>query len=161
MIPRPRPAVRGILLTEDSRVLLVRLVLATPTRIIWIAPGGGVDAHESAHSALEREIWEETGFRLEQGCIGPELWQRQHDFMFNGDLVSQHERFFLIRIDYFEPRVVHLDEGFESDSFGGFKWWPIDEIPDSSLEFAPTNLGCLLRSLRADGVPHRPFAVDP
>ena len=43
--------------------------------------------------------------------------------------------------------------------FRGFRWWPIDELPDEGREFAPRRLGALVRELLRDGAPARPFAV--
>ena len=60
---RLRLAVRAVLVDDDERLLLVN---AWPgnTRL-WCAPGGGVEAQASLPENLVREVYEETGLRIE------------------------------------------------------------------------------------------------
>jgi len=53
--------VRAIILTEDNRLLFIKRVKPHKAPY-WVAPGGGVEAHDtSLVGALERELFEELG----------------------------------------------------------------------------------------------------
>ncbi len=55
------PSVTIITFDDRGRVLLARHADA----VVWVAPGGSVDPHESPADAAVREMWEETGLRVE------------------------------------------------------------------------------------------------
>ena len=90
------PSVTNITFDDQGRVLLVRHADAG----VWVAPGGSIDPHESPADAAVREMWEETGLRVEPTRVlgvygGPEF----HVTYANGDEVS-----YLMVV--FECRVV-------------------------------------------------------
>ena len=74
-MPRPRLAVRAVILQED-RLLLVN---AWPEgkSDMWCAPGGGVEPGSSLPDNLAREVYEETGLRVSVGA--PCLINEFHD----------------------------------------------------------------------------------
>jgi ADP-ribose pyrophosphatase YjhB (NUDIX family) len=53
--------IRGLIVDEDGRVLLVRHTYGKPT---WHLPGGGVKRRESLVQALARELREEVGVTI-------------------------------------------------------------------------------------------------
>lgn len=55
------PSVTAVVFDEDSRVLLVK----HSNGGVWVPPGGAVDPDESPVDAVVREVWEETGLRVE------------------------------------------------------------------------------------------------
>lgn len=64
--PTPIQRVRAILLTDDKRVLFIKRVKPNKPKPYWVAPGGGVEAHDvSLLDALERELCEELGATFE------------------------------------------------------------------------------------------------
>lgn len=75
----PRIAARAILM-QDNRLLLVNAWKGRTH--LWCAPGGGVEPHASLPDNLVREVWEETGLRIEVGlpCLINEFHDPQGDF---------------------------------------------------------------------------------
>lgn len=55
------PSVTGLMFDRDDRVLLVR----HSNGGVWVAPGGAIDPDEAPQDAIVREMWEETGLRVE------------------------------------------------------------------------------------------------
>jgi len=126
-------------------------------RSFWLTPGGGVHAGESPVTSLRREIYEETG--LADFEIGPEVWRREHRFTWDGRAILQRERFYVVRIDRFEPTASYMPDKVEKDAFGGFRWWSASEIERSPQSFAPGNLGSYLQSLIQHGPPVHPLVL--
>src|SRR5229473_7334772 len=80
------PSVTGLVFDrDDGRVLLVR----HSNGGVWVAPGGAIDLDEAPQDAVVREVWEETGLRVEPIRLcgvfgGPEC----HVKYANGDEVA-------------------------------------------------------------------------
>lgn len=157
MAPRERPAARAVVLSPERRVLLMRFCFPWRDGDVWITPGGSLRGGEDARDAVLRELREETGLLAHE--VRAELWTRNHQLTVEGEEILQQERYFLVPAEEFEPRAAALEKGNETDWFRGFRWWPVDELPDASDEFAPTQLGELLRALLRDGPPSTPFAI--
>ncbi|NWJ71193.1 NUDIX domain-containing protein [Pseudonocardia sp. ICBG1122] len=60
--------VGGIVFDPDGRLLLVRRA-NEPGRGLWSVPGGRVEAGESEHEAVVRELAEETGLTVVAGRL--------------------------------------------------------------------------------------------
>jgi 8-oxo-dGTP diphosphatase len=58
----------GILRRSDGRVLLAQRLAGTPYAGYWEFPGGKLEAGESAHDALVRELDEELGIAIERAA---------------------------------------------------------------------------------------------
>ena len=69
-----RLAARGIVIYDD-KLLLVNAYKGRGD--LWCAPGGGAEPHHSLPDNLAREIFEETGLRVEVGA--PCLLNEFHD----------------------------------------------------------------------------------
>jgi 8-oxo-dGTP diphosphatase len=57
------------LLTREGRVLLTEMSSRTRIQGRWTLPGGGIDHGEEPRDALRREVYEETGLRVEPGRV--------------------------------------------------------------------------------------------
>lgn len=154
---RIREAVRGIVLTEDGNVLLVRFEFPMGTR--WALPGGGIDPGESATEALRRELREEAGFV--DPDIGEHVWNRLHIIPFlNGKFDGQREQIHLVRVPrVFEPRPAFTWAELNAEYVFELRWWSVAEVLASDARFAPAALGTLLDELIRFGPPNAPVDV--
>jgi 8-oxo-dGTP pyrophosphatase MutT (NUDIX family) len=66
--PYQRAAAYG-LVTSGRGILLTQLSEATNAAGRWTLPGGGIDPGESPLEALHREVWEESGQRIEEPVV--------------------------------------------------------------------------------------------
>lgn len=156
MALRIRPAVRGIVLTPDADVLLVRFEF--PTRTVWALPGGGLEDGEDHVTALGRELAEEVG--LAEPEIGPHVWDREHLIAHDdGKWDGQRDRFYLTPVPgRFEPRPQLSWAQLRAERVHEIRWWTLPEIEAATDHwFAPRRLGELLRTLHEAGPPDAPL----
>jgi len=67
--PRRQRVAAYALLARDDEVLLTRMSSRTRIEGRWTLPGGGIDHGEDPRDALRREVYEETGLRVEPGRV--------------------------------------------------------------------------------------------
>lgn len=152
--PLEREAVRALLISPEREILLMRTAMPTQDRRTgWITPGGGLEPREDPVAGLKRELLEETG--LSDPAIGPVVWTRRHSFRVHGQTWNQHERFFWVGCERFEPSTDRM-QALEREYFQTYRWWHIDDIEASGELFAPRRLGDLLGKLLRDGPPPEP-----
>lgn len=157
--PRLRHASRALILDETDAVLLVRFDFSDRGGpVVWTAPGGGVDPHETEVECLRRELAEEVGIELTE--VPPKVWR--HEFVAPGhadgyDGLVNH--YFLLRTERFTPRGGFTDEELAAEGVTGFAWWPLEEVVsyDGPDRFSPRAFGVHLVDLLRDGVPEAPL----
>ncbi len=163
---RIRSAARAVILDPNGRTLLVRWdfpdrpELGFPPMSVWGTPGGGIEPDEDVAAALRRELAEELG--LDDVVIGPQIWERVHIIPFlDGCWDGQHDRFFLVEVEPFEPAPRLSVEQLRAENLFQIRWWTQDElaafVPTETELFAPRKLPQLVAALLADGVPDPPI----
>jgi 8-oxo-dGTP pyrophosphatase MutT (NUDIX family) len=157
-----RPAVRGLVIDTDERVLLVRLVF--PHGVWWVLPGGGITDGETDIDALHRELAEEIG--ITSSHIGPLVWNRTHVFdVVDSDGVQwqgQRESVYLVRTEPFAPAPHMSPEELTAENIGEIRWWTMSEIqqhvgPDF---LSPTDLATYVEFILREGIPDVPFEIS-
>ena len=151
--PVDRRAVRALVLDADDRALLVQF-RDDAGQTWWATPGGGIDEGEDVESALRRELAEELG--LDEFELGPEIWTREHTFAWRGRIYRQRERMWLVAVLAHEP-APRVD--LEAELVADVRWWTPAELAETSETLVPARLSELLRELRANGPPAKPFDV--
>lgn len=138
---RERPTARIVLLDDQDRVLLFKYddpTVVDPARpgpsAFWSTPGGGVEPGESYEDAARRELWEETGIRVEH--IGPWLWSRSRALRFVDEEVLFLERYFLVRVAAGEVSLAN-SLPYEIELYRDHRWWPLDELRRSVERVVP------------------------
>jgi ADP-ribose pyrophosphatase YjhB (NUDIX family) len=116
---RPQLAVSGAIFRND-RVLLVRRA-RSPGKGFYSLPGGRVEFGESLHTALHREVDEETGLRIE--IVGLAGWRE----VLPGPTGGGH-----YMIMSFAARWV-ANEPVLNDEHDDFKWLTPNALGDLKL----------------------------
>jgi len=142
--PKHRRVSRIILIDENNKFLLMRTAsprLATPT-VRWITPGGGVDEGETHVEGAIRELFEETGLRVES--VGEPVHSISGTAIFNdGHEQTTYAEFFVVRTESFEiTRENWLD--YEHSEILDVRWWSLDELRQTSEEVGPANLADII-----------------
>lgn len=143
-----RHMVRGVVVTRQPRVLLMRMAFPWHPQPVWIAPGGGLEPGETPEEGLRRELREETGRALP---VGAEVWQTHFTIEHDGRTVHARERYFLVRTDAFEPSLEDL-EPHERRWLLGFRWWQPEELEASDEALSPPGLGEQLARIAREAV---------
>ncbi|MCA6098606.1 NUDIX hydrolase [Bradyrhizobium australafricanum] len=113
---RPQLAVSGVIF-RDSKVLLVRRA-RSPGKGFYSLPGGRVEFGESLHTALHREIDEETGLKVE--IVGLAGWR---EVLPTGPGSGHY--LIMTFASRWASREPHLN-----DEHDDFKWLAPEEIGD-------------------------------
>ena len=149
-----RPAARVLVCDPAGRVLMFKARFEG--RQFWITPGGGLNPGETHEEAACRELWEETGLRVDGRALVC-VWTRSHVFEFRGGLYDQQERYYLLQVE--EPPQITYDnwEAEERNDLLEHRWWTAEEISASDEVFAPRRLAELLCELLERGPRPEPF----
>lgn len=145
------------MLTPEGSILLMCAQEPVEGFSVWFTPGGGLEPGEDERTGLCRELLEETGLRTPE--IGPAIWTRSHDFVWDRQKYAQQETYYLVPVAEFTPVMEDNPSAGEAAAFREFRWWTADEIAASAALFAPRRLVVHLRALVDSGPPDEPFDV--
>lgn len=141
---RTRHAARGVIITPDHEILLLKLKLPWIPGGAWTLPGGGIEPGETAEDCVIRELFEETG--LEDAQVAHQLWHTDFVLSHNQRQRRIREQFFLVPNARFEPTTANMID-YELDWIMGFGWWTVALIADSDEHFSPRQLAPLLDAI--------------
>jgi 8-oxo-dGTP pyrophosphatase MutT (NUDIX family) len=150
-----REAIRAIIVTPAAEVLLMRIRPPGRSESFWIAPGGGLEAGESVEVGLRRELLEELG--LTEFEIGPLVWLRQHTLDWGGKRIRQSERFHIVHVERFAPR---MSDALEARVLQEFRWWHVSELACTNEQLTPLTLAKIVSEYLALGAPRGPLEVE-
>jgi 8-oxo-dGTP pyrophosphatase MutT (NUDIX family) len=112
--------------TSERGVLLTQFNSQTAVPGSWGLPGGGLDEGEDPVAGVHREVWEETGQRIELGQLVTIQSQHWVGRAPSGTLEDFHAVRIVYRATCPEPSepVIHDVGGTTSDS----RWFGLDEL---------------------------------
>jgi len=149
-----RATARVLLYDADDRVLLFLNLGKNhddPPR--WITPGGGVDPGEDFDAAAVRELFEETGLRVD--AVPPAFLEEDFDPDQRWHAYETGRwAWYALRVEHFEP----VQEGWTDDERAevvAWRWMSADEVAADEFECEPAELPDLVRAQ----VPPRPDGV--
>jgi 8-oxo-dGTP pyrophosphatase MutT (NUDIX family) len=151
--PTERPAARVLLVDAAGRTLLLRGAdPARPGLRWWFTPGGGLEAGESSAQGAARELFEETGLRVDPADLGDPVWHQVTEFSFDNRAYRQEQDFYLLRVDGWRVDTAGF-QPYEAATIDAHRWWSADELDATGEVVYPVELPDLLR--RCAGVPGR------
>ncbi|MDQ1722883.1 MAG: hypothetical protein QOI26_2617 [Pseudonocardiales bacterium] len=109
-------------------------------RTHWITPGGGVEAGESLAQAALREVYEETGLRLELDAAAEPMYQERVQFNFAGHDFDQLNCYFLVQVASGLPVQPAAHTDVERLVVLGHRWWPLAELAASDVDREPVTM---------------------
>ena len=127
---------------------------ARPGHRWWFTPGGGLDEGESAAEAAARELFEETGLRVDAAELGEPVFSEIAEFSWSGHDYRQDQEFFVLRVPEWQIDMAGMDAE-EKLTITEHRWWSATEIEASTEQIFPVNLAELLRRFGAHGVPEK------
>lgn len=160
-----RHSARALIIDQDDRILLCRFATPHPAvpagaRIVWAAPGGGVETGETLLAALRRELHEEVGLIIDDDPA--HVW---HQEVVAAELAQGYDGvandYFLVRTTSFEPRGALSAAALAAEHISAFRWWRCDDIAGyrGTDLFSPRDLATPLTALLADGIPDTPVLL--
>jgi 8-oxo-dGTP pyrophosphatase MutT (NUDIX family) len=114
----------------------------------WIAPGGGLEDGETLVEAAVREVYEETGLRVELPATAQPVFIEREQFSFAGQQIDQVSHYFLARVASDAPIRPIAPTEYETAIALGSRWWPLAELETAPVARVPLDMvGVIRRAL--------------
>lgn len=107
----------------------------------WFAPGGGLEPGESHEQAAIREVFEETGQRIDD--LGSIVAKTRDTFRFMDRLIDQETVYFTKPTEPFEVDRSRWTD-LERSSIKATRWWALAELKTTAAVIWPENIVELL-----------------
>ena len=144
-----RRAARVLLVDGAGRTLLLHGGdPARPGDRWWITPGGGLDDGETLAEGAARELYEETGLRVDPAELGDPVWHEITEFSYRTREYRQEQDFFLLRVAEWRVDTAGMDDD-EQQTITEHRWWSAAEIEASDEQIFPLDLASLLTACLA------------
>jgi 8-oxo-dGTP pyrophosphatase MutT (NUDIX family) len=160
-----RPSGRVLLIDDERRLLLFSAresLTNRDARTIWFLPGGGSEPGERFAECAARELFEETGLRVEPDDLAGPVGVRQLTFWFDGREIWANEAYFYYPIPSWEVDTSGFTE-LERNVVLAHRWWTLPELQTTNETVFPraSELADLLRHIFSTGVPPEPVRFSP
>jgi 8-oxo-dGTP pyrophosphatase MutT (NUDIX family) len=138
-----RETARIMLIDEEDRIFLLKThfdpEVGLPPR--WLTPGGGIDSGESTLQAAVRELYEETGMKVQPEALGEAVLvaSGRWDWADGKNYHTYTDTIYELKVTNFSPDT----SGFTQDELRDileYRWWTVDEILESQESLAPHEL---------------------
>jgi 8-oxo-dGTP pyrophosphatase MutT (NUDIX family) len=142
---KDRRAARVLLIDDAGRTLLFHG--GDPARSeyrYWFTPGGGLDDGETRAQGAARELFEETGLRVDPAELGEPIYSEITEFSFKNQMYRQDQEFFLFRVPEWRVDTAGFDAE-EQLTIDEHRWWSAAEIDAADEQIFPVGLADLLR----------------
>jgi 8-oxo-dGTP pyrophosphatase MutT (NUDIX family) len=147
-----RRAGRVLLVDAAGRTLLLHGGdPARPDQRWWFTPGGGLHDGETTVQGAARELFEETGLRVDPAELGEPIWHQVTEFSYDNRQYRQEQDFFLLRVAEWQVDTAGMDAD-EQETITEHRWWSAAELDASTDQIFPEGLAALLRLHTADAV---------
>ena len=144
-----RRAARVVLVDRADRTLLLRGGdPARPGLRWWFTPGGGLDEGETSAEGAARELYEETGLRVDPADLGEPIWHQVTEFSYDNRNYRQEQDFYLVRVPEWQVDTAGFDAE-EQRTIDDHRWWTAAELDVTAETIYPENLAELLRRITA------------
>ncbi|CAB4626945.1 unannotated protein [freshwater metagenome] len=144
---RHRETARILLQAESGRFLLMLSHWSPESGLEprWVSPGGGIEPGEELLLAASRELFEETGLKVEASQFSPKLAELEFVQPWpNGDFETGVAHFFKLQIQ----EEIEVDRSFwtteEHRDILEVRWWEPKSLIESGERYGPPGLADLL-----------------